>query len=748
LVGPSPATPGTEASALAELRGLLDVAQAMRTGDSLKPVLEAIARVIAGSLGFATVAVNLHRPAFDDFEVVVVHGDQGVRDFLLGTTTVWSDWEHLLTPRFERHGAYLIHQGEIDWSKDRTPVWLPDVPAGEGADAWHPEDALLVPLRTTNGALLGILSIDEPASRRRPSDAQLEILGAVAAHASVAVENAQAGAESHRYRIAVEHLLRVSAQITARGSSEEMLDAVCAAIRDALGFEKVMLFLPQEPGGELVPLASGGWDAEELAAIPAVTLAELASLLDPARERNGCVLLDREAALAIAPPVLHDVHVSANNGRGPLAWRSHWLLVPLHDPDGDVIGVIWVDDPADRLLPATERLQALRAFANQASAAVESARRLEHMRHLAEHDPLTGLRNRREFEPRIVRRMASDAGVALLVCDLDNFKRVNDSLGHQAGDDVLRRFAEVLRRCTRGSDVPTRLGGEEFAVVLPGTPGEEALTVAERLRLAVRAEFVGFATPVSVSVGIAASSPELDTAADLLRAANRALYAAKRLGRDRCVLYHAETLSLLDDLREAGGASDDQLAAAMLLAETLDLRDGGTARHSQTVGRLCELVARELGWAPMRVERLRAAGVLHDIGKLGISDKVLQKPEGLDVGEWEEIRRHPEIGARILEHAYLRDIAVRVLRHHERFDGRGYPDGLAGEEIPIEARVLAVADAYEAMIGDRPYRDGLVPAAAEAELRESAGTQFDPEVVQALLRALREPASEAASRVA
>jgi putative nucleotidyltransferase with HDIG domain len=253
----------------------------------------------------------------------------------------------------------------------------------------------------------------------------------------------------------------------------------------------------------------------------------------------------------------------------------------------------------------------------------------------------------------------------------------------------------------------------------------------------VRAEFLGFATPVSVSVGIAASSDELDTAADLLRAANRALYAAKRLGRDRCVLYHAETLSLLDDLREAGGASDDQLAAAMLLAETLDLRDGSTARHSQTVGRLCEMVARELGWPVVRAERLRAAGVLHDIGKLGISDKVLQKPHGLDVGEWEEIRRHPEIGARILEHAHLRDLAVWVLRHHERFDGRGYPDGLAGEEIPIEARVLAVADAYEAMIADRPYRDGLPADTAEAELRESAGTQFDPNVVDALLRALR-----------
>jgi putative nucleotidyltransferase with HDIG domain len=276
-------------------------------------------------------------------------------------------------------------------------------------------------------------------------------------------------------------------------------------------------------------------------------------------------------------------------------------------------------------------------------------------------------------------------------------------------------------------------------VLLPGAGAEEALAVAERLRLAVRADFAAFPAPVSVSIGVAASSPELPTAADLMRAANRALYAAKRLGRDRVVPYHAETLSLLDDLRDAGGASDEQLAAAMLLAETLDLRDVGTARHSQTVGRLCELIGHELGWPATRVERLRAAGVLHDIGKLGISDKILHKPGKLDDAEWQEIRRHPEIGARILEHAHLKDIAAWVLRHHERIDGRGYPDGLAADAIPLEARVLAVADAYEAMTADRPYRAGLPRSAAEAELREGAGTQFDPDVVDALLRALHRP---------
>ena len=731
-------TPGPEPSALTELRGLLHVAQAMRSGAGPGPLLEAIARVIGESLGYGAVVVNLYRRAFDDYEVAVMHGGDEARDFLLGTTSDWSHWEHLLDERFERHGAYLIPHGAVEWPDD-GPWWVPDLPAEAGPDAWHPEDALLVPLRAADGGVLGILSIDEPLSRRRPGDAQLEVLGAVAAHAAVAIEHAQSAEESLRHRMAVEHLLRVSSQLSARAGAQAMFDAVCVAIRDALGFEKVMLFLPKAPGGELAPIATCGWPHEALDAMPSATLEELAPLLDPALERDGCILLARAEALALAPTALHGVYASATNGRGPLAWSSHWLLVGLHDPDANIIGAIWADDPSDHLLPTTERLQALRAFANQASAAVESARQLEHLRHLADHDPLTGLRNRREFEPRMLDRLRGADGGALLVCDLDNFKRVNDSLGHEAGDEVLRRFSDVLRRSTRGSDVPTRLGGEEFAVLLPGAGPDEALAVAERLRLAVRAEFEGFAAAVSVSVGVAASSPELATAADLMRAANRALYAAKRLGRDRVVPYHAETLSLLDDLRDAGGASDEQLAAAMLLAETLDLRDVGTARHSQTVGRLCELIAHELGWTAVRAERLRAAGVLHDIGKLGISDKILHKPGKLDDAEWEEIKRHPEIGARILEHAHLKDIAACVLRHHERIDGRGYPDGLAAGEIPVEARVLAVADAYEAMTADRPCRAGLPPAAAEAELREGLGTQFDPDVVAALLRALHRP---------
>jgi diguanylate cyclase (GGDEF)-like protein len=754
---PNHLPPPGEPEPLACLRGLLEAARAVRSGGDLQPLLEGIARVISGSLGFGTVVVNLHRPAWDDFEVAIVHGSDEARRVLLGTTRSWEGWQALLDPRFERGGAYVIREGEFEWDTEGTVSYVPPAasplvaPTGavdeHDGEEWHPEDALLVPMRSATGRLLGIVSVDDPVGGRRPSDAQLEVLSAVCGHAALAVEHAQATAAADRHRAAVQHLLRVSARVTGRRSVEEMLFAVCGGIRDALGFQGVILSLTEGPDHRLTIRSSVGWSRDEIAALPDVPLASISRLLRPEHQREGCVLLAREEAELLTPTELHGLHRGRRNGRGPLAWRNHWLLIPLHDRDGAFTGVIWVDEPEDRLLPSTEDLQALRAFANQAVSAVESARQLEHLRHLAEHDPLTGLRNQRGLEPRIADDIAASETVSVLVCDVDDVRRVNDLLGPEAAEDVLRRFAAVLRRTTRGSDVPTRLDGAEFAVVLRDTDRVAALAVAERLRQAVREEFADVSVPISVSIGLAATGPTADTASEVLRAAHRALDAARRLGRDRAVPYHPRTLGLLDTLSDGVTGNGEQLAAAMLLAETLDLRDPGTARHALTVGRLAEQTGRSLGWSAERVERIRAAGVLHDIGKLGIPDAILLKPGPLDGDEWREIRRHPEIGARILEHASLGDIAGWIRAHHERVDGHGYPSGLTAAAIPAEARVLAVADAYEAMTSDRPYRSSLGPDAAEAELRRAAGTQFDAEVVDALIAALADGDDELPSPV-
>ncbi|MEO8690671.1 MAG: sensor domain-containing diguanylate cyclase, partial [Solirubrobacteraceae bacterium] len=567
-------SPGlSHAATLDRLRGLLDVAAAVRTGHDLPAVLASVAAAVAGPLGYRSVVVNLYRPAWDDFEVVVVLGSEESRGLLLGQTSQLEDWTGLIAPRFLNHGAYFVPAGQFDWSRERVAAYTPTLEISDDPDAWHPDDALMVPLRSAAGELLGIVSVDEPVTGRRPAQVELELLSAVAAHVAIAIEQAQSAAEGRHHRAAVEHLLRVSSQLTGRNSAEDMLDAVCDGIREALGFQKVMVFLADHPGGHLVPLSGVGFTGEQVAGFPPFLIDDLPPLLDAAFLRYGCIVMDALEARRRTPPDLHSIYSSVHNGRGPHAWNHHWLVVPLQDRDGRLAGLVWVDDPNDCLLPSDESLQALRAFSNQAMSAIESARQLDGLRHLAAHDPLTGLRNRRDFEPGIDAHLDAlgPAGeLSLLVLDLDHFKRVNDSLGHDAGDEVLRRFAGVLRAAGGTGDVPTRLGGEEFALVLPGAGEARALAVAEHLRLLVRSQFASFPCPVSVSVGVASRGAEARDAAELIRAANRALYAAKRLGRDRCVVHHAQTLEMLDALRDAEGAGAEQLAAAMLLAETLD----------------------------------------------------------------------------------------------------------------------------------------------------------------------------------
>ncbi|HTU97791.1 MAG TPA: diguanylate cyclase [Solirubrobacteraceae bacterium] len=364
------------------LRSMLAVSRAAAAGDGPLPVLEALAETIRSELSFHVVAVNLLDPETGEMRIVTVLGDDDARAALMGTSSPWSEWEPVMSPEYARQGAIWLPAGLSDWS-DQIAHWTPSISAVPGPNGWHPDDMLLLPLRGQDGTILGTVSVDQPASGRRPTDEQIAYLMSVADHAAIGVEQ--------------------------------------------------------------------------------------------------------------------------------------------------------------------------------------------------------------------------------------NLREAGDTAG------------------------------------------------------------------------------------------------------------------------QAGQSSELRLAAAMLLAEALDMRDPSTGRHSRTVGDYARHTAEALGLAPDRVERIHAAGVLHDLGKLGIADAILYKPGALTDAEWEEMKRHPEIGARILFHAGLADIAHWVRAHHERVDGHGYPDGLGAEEIPLEARILAVADAYEAMIADRPYRSGMAPAAARAELERCAGGQFDPAVVRAFL---------------
>ena len=355
----------------------------------------------------------------------------------------------------------------------------------------------------------------------------------------------------------------------------------------------------------------------------------------------------------------------------------------------------------------------------------------------ARRDDLTGLLNlrglREALDAEVARRDRTGRSLALVVVDADRFEAVNDALGGRGGDEVLLEVAGVLRRRARRMDVVARSGGGEFTMLLPETGPAEAVVTAERLRLAISREVSRPGVTLTASVGVA-GCPEHGTDAEALQgAARRALLAAKRQGRDRVVRFDPVAT---ETLLQGGAHRESRQDALVLLAESLDLRDPSTAAHSQTVGRLAAATARALDLEPDAVERVRLAGVLHDVGKLSMPDAVLLKPGRLTAEEWEVIRRHPELGARLLEGAGLDDLAAWVRFHHERMDGGGYPTGLAGPAIPLEARILGVADAYEAMTADRPYRRAMAHEDAVAELHRHAGTQFDPGVVEAFLAAV------------
>jgi len=380
----------------------------------------------------------------------------------------------------------------------------------------------------------------------------------------------------------------------------------------------------------------------------------------------------------------------------------------------------------------------------------------------ARRDPLTGLFNVRAFHralaDEIERSDRTGSSFSLLMIDIDYLKRVNDRFGHLAGDRVLQRVATVLSDQVRGIDTVARYGGEEFAVLLPETPAERALVVSERLRSRVaETGHEEMLDPVTISIGIATCPDDAVTPSDLLHKADVALYASKFNGRNQSTPFADSTRAgplpippstqgelgrpLADDsavrsVREAlSGLSDDKnlmrhLDVIAALANVMRAREPDAIQSLRDVSTLTELFLAHLPMPERNRWTIHVACLLRDIGKLAISDDVLQKKDFLTREEYEIVRRHPIVGARIVEPLKGLDEALPLIRHHhERWDGKGYPDGLAGNDIPYGARVVGLVDAFYAMIRHRPYADrarGLRYACEE--IRRNSGTQFDPDL--------------------
>ncbi len=390
-------------------------------------------------------------------------------------------------------------------------------------------------------------------------------------------------------------------------------------------------------------------------------------------------------------------------------------------------------------IPAERRLA--RAFNEAAGTFLLTEQR-------ATHDRLTGVANRETLltvlHAEIERATRHYQPLSVAFIDIDRFKPINDMHGHNSGDAVLRQVARLLSGSVRASDAFGRYGGEEFMLILPETTPEDAVGLAEKLRNLVAAGPMRIAGDqtirTTISIGIAGgvgSQLQLDMLVDR---ADAAMYAAKSLGRNRTYLYRE-----LDEeapVRRAPISAAHRAQATAIgrwasdtatqaLASVLAPQPHHRGRPSDMIASLATGLALEMGLPREEIERIRVASLLHDLGKIAIPDEILDKPSSLTDGEWQTIGQHPRIGQVILEQASsLREAIPVVLHHHERFNGGGYPHGLRGNEIPIGARIVAVADAYHAMIHDRPYSSAVAHAEALRELRENAGTQFDPAVVE------------------
>ncbi len=383
----------------------------------------------------------------------------------------------------------------------------------------------------------------------------------------------------------------------------------------------------------------------------------------------------------------------------------------------------------------------LKACAELVGVAIGNAEHSEILRQQATTDALTELLNHRVLHDRIVEEVAwarrHGRALSVAVLDIDHFKQVNDTMGHVHGDSLLRTVAHVLRDMSRTEDAIGRIGGDEFAVLMPETDERDALRALERVRRRIAAD-----TGQTISVGVCGVEHAGDVDG-LLRRADCALYWSKANGRDLGSVFEPEVMEdpSADD-RARALARSQALAGLRALAAAIDAKDASTQQHAERVARLSAQLAERLGWSPERVALVHEAGLVHDVGKIGVPDAVLFKPDRLGVDEFEQIKAHAALGAQIVESVLTLEQVSWVRSHHERPDGGGYPDGLDAESLPDGAAIITVADAFDAMTTARPYGEPRTPAEALAECETLTGRQFLAAPVSALASIVHEQDDE------
>ena len=366
---------------------------------------------------------------------------------------------------------------------------------------------------------------------------------------------------------------------------------------------------------------------------------------------------------------------------------------------------------------------------------------------LATTDPLTGLPNHRSMvaalDQELQRSQRYDRPCSVLFVDLDHFKALNDSMGHLAGDTVLRELVNPIVEGLRTVDILGRWGGEEFVVILPETSMADALSAAERMRSSVAryAFSVGGGGTLSCSIGVATYPYDATDRDELIDAADRAMYAAKRMGRNQVrAAVDPTVVNFMSEIGRRGSREEVALWGTVEAFTTIvRVYDSASDRHSHDVAGLSMRLATSLGLDAPEARIVGLAARLHDIGKIAIPHSILNKESSLSEEDWRTIRDHPVVGAEIVERIpALAMLAPAIRSHHEHWDGTGYPDRLSATDIPVGARIIAVADAYQSMVAGRPYSAPSSPTQALREILGCAGTQFDPRIAECLNQVLQE----------
>jgi diguanylate cyclase (GGDEF)-like protein/putative nucleotidyltransferase with HDIG domain len=609
-----------------------------------------------------------------------------------------------------------------------------------------------VPIHFSDGAI-GVLAVGDFERENAINQEQFELLQVLADEAASAIENARLFQKERRRSSHLALLNELGQKAASVLNPSELLSSICEEVRTAFGRDLARIEVVDPQRNELVVEAEVGYGAELLGR----------------RVRYGEGISGAAATSGdpvVANSVLRDHrYVALHPGV-----RSA-LSLPLRYR-GDLLGVLSLESLREHSF-SQQDVRTLQTLADQLAIALHNARAYQVALDQAITDGLTGLKTHRYFMEALDgewrRSTRTGRPFSLILMDLDGFKQVNDRMGHREGDKVLGTVAALLDARARQSNVVARYGGDEFAILMAETSTEQAGILAERLRATLEADDFLRAHEVTASFGIATFPDHGPTQEEILRVADCGMYLAKHHGgncvkvallspaagdaeRNQRLLqaYLGVTVkrmfstgpdtftqylhSFQQLMQRTGGEAPSLLDTITTLAYTIEAKDPYTKGHSQRVSRLAAQIARQMGLSESDIEEIGLAGILHDIGKIGVPESVLNKPTLLTPEEYEIMKSHAALGAKILEPLKLK-VIERIVRHHnESFDGKGYPDNLKGEQIPLGARIITVADAFDAMVSLRSYRKARTVEEALSELLRCRGTQFDPMLVDAFLR--------------